>query len=74
MDTKTGNTSNHPAIFISYSHADEDWKNRVVKQLRVLESEGDFEVPDGRRIAAGDDWYPAIERALTDASTSIRHT
>jgi hypothetical protein len=44
-----------PSIFISYSHADEAWKDRVEKQLRVLEPEGNFEVWDDRRIAAGDD-------------------
>ena len=63
--------SNRPSVFISYSHADEVWKDRVVKQLRVLEPEGNFEVWDDRRIVAGDDWYPAIERALTEARAAI---
>ncbi len=71
MDTKQSKKSNRPSLFISYSHADEIWKNRVVKQLRVLEFEGNFEVWDDRRINAGDDWYPAIEKALTEACVAI---
>ncbi len=27
-------------VFISYSHQDEDWKDRVVRQLAVLATEG----------------------------------
>jgi hypothetical protein len=60
-----------PTIFISYSHADEKWKNRLVKQLNVLVSEGRFEVWDDRRIAAGDNWYPAIAAAINTASVAI---
>jgi hypothetical protein len=58
-------------MFISYSHADEKWKNRLVKQLNVLVSEGRFEVWDDRRIAAGDNWYPAIAAAINTASVAI---
>ncbi len=60
-----------PSIFISYSHADEAWKDRVVTQLRALESEGHFDVWEDRRIAVGDDWYPEIEKALNEASVAI---
>ncbi len=71
MNTNSSKESNSPSVFISYSHADESWKDRLVKQLRVLESEGNFEFWDDRRIAAGNDWYPAIERALKKASAAI---
>jgi hypothetical protein len=71
MSAKTANGSRSPpSIFISYSHADEEWKDRVVKQFRVLESEGHFDVWDDRQIAVGDDWYPEIEKALNEASTT----
>ncbi len=46
-------------VFLSYSHADERWKDRLVQQLRVLEPEGDFVVWDDRMIAAGSDWFPS---------------
>ena len=39
-----------PRVFISYSHQDEAWKNRLVRQLRVLELEGDLEVWDDQVV------------------------
>jgi hypothetical protein len=60
-----------PSIFISYSHADEEWKDRVVTQLRVLESERQFDVWEDRQIAVGEDWYPEIEKALNEANVAI---
>src|SRR5262245_55050998 len=60
-----------PTIFISYSHVDEAWKNQLVKQLNVLASEEHFKVWDDRVIAAGDNWYPAIEAAINTASVAI---
>jgi hypothetical protein len=60
-----------PTIFISYSHVDEEWKDRLVRQLNVLAFEEHFKVWDDRRIAAGDDWYPKIEAAINTASVAI---
>src|SRR5262249_30019560 len=60
-----------PAVFVSYSHQDERWKDRLVQQLRVLEPEGDFEVWDDRRIAAGSDWLPEIEQAMHRAVAAV---
>jgi tetratricopeptide (TPR) repeat protein len=52
-----------PRIFISYSHQDEKWKDRVVRQLRVLALQG-LDTWDDRRISAGNDWLTDIEQAL----------
>ncbi len=60
-----------PRVFISYSHQDETWKNRLVRQLRVLELEGDLEVWDDRKIAAGDGWRAEIETAMEDAQAAV---
>jgi hypothetical protein len=60
-----------PRMFVSYSHADEAWKERVVRHLRVLEPEGRFAVWDDRRIAAGADWLPEIETALGACRASL---
>jgi hypothetical protein len=60
-----------PAIFISYSHADEKWKERLVKHLKVLELEGELEVWDDRRIDAGDDWLPEITREMERAKVAV---
>ncbi|MCP3963499.1 MAG: TIR domain-containing protein, partial [bacterium] len=64
-------TSEPPKVFISYSHADEAWKDLLVKQLKVLELEDVLEVWDDRRIAAGDDWLPAIEEEMARARVAL---
>jgi tetratricopeptide (TPR) repeat protein len=60
-----------PTVFISYSHKDELWKERLVTQLRVLQMEGVLEVWDDRRIEAGLDWRPEIEQAIERAAVAI---
>ena len=57
-------------IFISYSHQDEDWKNRVVKQLGVLSRAG-LDIWHDRRIAAGDDWHPQIQQAIERCDVAV---
>jgi len=57
-------------VFLSYSHQNETWKDRVVKQLGVLAGEG-LEVWDDRRIAAGADWEPEIERAIANCDVAL---
>ena len=40
-----------PTVFISYSHKDEDWKDRLVTHLGVLAQQGVLEVWDkGEKI------------------------
>jgi len=55
-------------VFLSYSHQDEAWKDRISRHLRVL---GDLEVWDDRQIALGTDWLPAIEQALAVAGLAV---
>lgn len=57
-------------VFISYSHADEAWKDRVVRQLGVLAGEG-LEAWDDRRIGGGDDWLPEIEKAIDACDVAL---
>ncbi len=64
-------TSATPRIFISYSHDDEAWKDRVVSQLGVLEHEGLLSVWEDRQIAPGDDWLPEIETAIKSCSVAL---
>ncbi|HUE89731.1 MAG TPA: toll/interleukin-1 receptor domain-containing protein [Vicinamibacterales bacterium] len=64
-------TGARPAVFISYSHKDEHWKNRLVAHLRVLEREGALDLWDDRRLAAGDEWRPDIEQAIAHATVAI---
>jgi tetratricopeptide (TPR) repeat protein len=60
-----------PTVFISYSHKDEEWKDRLVTHLGVLQQEGIFNVWDDRRIGAGEDWYQEIHEAMAAASVAI---
>src|SRR4030067_2678817 len=60
-----------PTVFISYSHKDEEWKDRLVTHLGVLEKEGLLDLWDDRRIELGDDWRPDIEGAIGRAAIAI---
>lgn len=58
-------------IFISYSHKDEKWKDRVITHLKVIEPVCDFNIWDDRKIKDGDDWLPEIEEQLNAANVFI---
>jgi tetratricopeptide (TPR) repeat protein len=59
-------------VFISYSHKDELWKDRLKPHLGMLEKAGlDIVVWDDRKIDVGDKWYPEIEQAMRDASFAV---
>ncbi len=60
-----------PNIFISYSHKDEEWKDKLVTHLGVLEKEGLLDLWDDRKIEVGDDWRPEIEKAIERADIAI---
>ena len=60
-----------PTVFISYSHKDEAWKDRLVTHLGVLQQDGILDVWDDRRIGAGEDWYQKIEEAIAKASVAV---
>lgn len=49
-----------PLVFISYSHKDEMWKDRLRPHLAVLERQGRVSIWDDRQIDAGVQWHPAI--------------
>jgi len=50
-----------PSVFISYSHKDEKWKDRLESHLGVLAKQGLVEIWDDRRIKDSEDWYSEIE-------------
>jgi tetratricopeptide (TPR) repeat protein len=60
-----------PTVFISYSHKDEVWKDKLVSHIGVLQQEGLLDIWDDRRIGAGEDWYPEIQKAIDIASVAI---
>ncbi len=60
-----------PSIFISYSHQDEVWKDRLLTHLQVLQWQEPLDLWDDRRISAGSDWYAAIQQAMAQAHVAI---
>ena len=62
---------NKPTIFISYSHNDEIWKDRLRPHLQALELEGRLTIWDDRRIDAGATWYPEISEAIQRARVAV---
>jgi hypothetical protein len=60
-----------PSIFLSYSHKDEVWKDRLQKHLGVLEAQVLLDVWDDRRIGGGEDWLKKIESAIERASVAV---
>ncbi len=58
-------------VFISYSHKDEAWKNRLEPHLKTLEIEGFYRAWDDRQIEPGSDWFKQIDTALNQARALI---
>ncbi len=60
-----------PTVFISYSHKDKVWKDRLLTHLGVLE-EGDFlQTWSDQKIQAGDDWFREINTAMDTAQVAV---
>ncbi|MGE0883398.1 MAG: TIR domain-containing protein [Blastocatellales bacterium] len=60
-----------PTIFISYSHQDEVWKDRLRPHLQALALDDRIVVWDDRKIDAGDTWYPEIKDAINRARVAV---
>jgi tetratricopeptide (TPR) repeat protein len=58
-------------IFISYSHIDEEWKDRVVKHLRVFHLEGICHTWDDRQIQVGSAWEKKIIEEIQSAHAAV---
>lgn len=58
-------------IFISYSHSDSEWLNRLSIHLRVLEREYSLDKWDDRRITAGSRWQVEIREAIDRCRVAI---
>jgi hypothetical protein len=60
-----------PKIFISYSHKDEEWKDRLLIHLRVLERKGMVDLWDTSRIQPGSKWVDDIAKAIKEANIAL---
>ncbi len=60
-----------PTVFVSYSHHDEIWKDRLQPQLKVLQTAGRLTLWDDRKIDAGETWYDEIATAMAQATVAV---
>jgi tetratricopeptide (TPR) repeat protein len=60
-----------PSVFISYSHKDEIWKDRLLPHLGMLAKAGRLTIWEDRAIDAGATWYNEIKRAMEDAEVAV---
>jgi len=60
-----------PTVFISYSHKDEEWKNRLRPHLKMLERVGRITIWDDRQIDAGAEWYNEITQVMEQAAVAV---
>jgi tetratricopeptide (TPR) repeat protein len=60
-----------PTVFISYSHKDEIWKERLVTHLGVLQQEGLLRTWNDRNINAGEKWFEEIQKGMDEARVAV---
>lgn len=64
-------TPRRTKVFISYSHKDSKWLDRLQTFLRPLEREGRLEYWNDTRIIPGERWQDAIQSALDSAQIAV---
>jgi len=63
--------SKRATVFVSYSHKDARWLERLQVHLRPYKRRGDLDLWDDSRIPAGDHWREAIGDAIDRAAAAI---
>jgi hypothetical protein len=63
--------STRTKVFISYSHADKEWLDRLKRHLKPLERDCRLDCWDDTHIQPGDDWRQEIRTALDTAQVAV---
>jgi len=63
--------ANKKMVFLSYSHRDGDFLNRLLVHLRPLQKKGLIDTWSDRRITGGQEWKTEIEKALQNAAYAL---
>ena len=64
-------SAKRPKVFISYSHSDGEYLDRLLVHLKPLEKEGLIDLWVDTRLRAGDRWRKEIDKALQRAIVAI---
>jgi hypothetical protein len=60
-----------PNVFVSYSHSDREFLDRLLIHLKPLEKDGLIDLWVDTRLRAGDKWKKEIEKALGRATVAV---
>ena len=63
--------STRTKVFISYSHADKEWLDRLKRHLKPLVRDDRLDYWDDTHIQPGDDWQQEIRTALDTAQVAV---
>jgi len=64
-------SAKRPKVFISYSHSDAEYLDRLLVHLKPLERDGLIDLWVDTRLRAGDKWRKEIEKALRRATVAV---
>jgi TIR domain-containing protein len=71
MNAKSGEASARSIVFVSYSHFQKKWMERLVVHLKPLQRERRVELFDDTKIQPGADWRNEIKAALQKTKVAI---
>ncbi len=58
-------------VFISCSHEDQRWSDRLAVHLKALENVGELEVWDDKKIAPGESWRDHILNVINEVNVAV---